>query len=102
MRVNLPFKRMFKDTMLNNLKTCTSRTKKYGSPGDTFDIFGATFKITAVESKKLEDVANHLYRFEGFAHPSGFIFIWQRIHPNAGYRPEQEVYVHWFQKIREN
>lgn len=100
MNVKLPLKPIFKDSMLNNLKTCTSRTKRHGRPGDTFDIFDETFEITAVETRKLEDIANHLYRFEGFAHPLGF--IWKTIHSVNGYQPEQGVYVHLFKKIREN
>ena len=59
MNVIIPFRPEFKDKMLKGLKTATSRTKKYGNAGDTFNAFGATFRIIHVSVEE-QNKAYHM------------------------------------------
>jgi hypothetical protein len=96
--VQIPFKSEFKKRMLSGHKTVTSRTRKYGEVGDTFQAFGATFRITLVFQYKLDCVAYLLCHEEGFDSPDEFIACWATIHPGRGYQPSQTVWVHRFKK----
>ena len=96
MKINLPFRPEFKDKILSGRKVCTSRTKKYGNVGDTFDAFGKEFILTAVGTQELDTVAMFLYYEEGFGNPREFIDCWKKIHPRKGSSPKQKVYVHWW------
>lgn len=100
MNVTIPFQEDFKDPMLEGRKNYTSRTKKYGKPGDTFTCFGTTFTIEGVVKAPLWYVAQYLYQGEGFATREDFIKCWERLHPRKGYVPDQQVWVHFFLKKR--
>ena len=98
MKVNIPFMEQFREPMLDGTKTCTSRTKKYGKEGDTFEAFGVMFEIQRVYRLPLRIVASRLYTDEGFNQPKDFINIWRRLHSRKGYDPEQRVNVHFFKR----
>lgn len=99
MEVDIPFMPEFKDRLLSGRKTVTSRTKPMGKEGDHFERFGATFKIMQVFKATLNQVCILGYHPEGFNKPEEFVEIWDRIHPNKGYCPEQEIWVHYFRKL---
>jgi len=99
MKVKIPFMPQFKEAMISGVKTCTSRNRRYGFIGDTFEAFGCEFKITAVDGMILRDVAALLYRQEGCKSPEDFEKIWAKIHPRKGFVWNQEVYVHHFKKV---
>jgi len=94
----IPFKIRFKEPLLNDTKTWTSRTKRYGKVGDTFSIFGATFEILEIVKMTLEEVANN-WKKEGCESKKDFIEIWEEIHPIKGFIPTQRVFVHIFKKV---
>lgn len=96
MLVNIPFLPEWKDKMLSGQKTCTSRNKKYGQIGDTFNIYGATFELTNINSEYLFYVATSLFKEEGCTTPNEFIEVWERIHPKKGFVRQQSVWVHHF------
>ena len=98
-KIDIPFRDDFKGLMLRDLKTCTSRNKRYGDPGDTFEAFGATFKLTQQDRWALKNVALVLYREEGCTSPDHFIAVWKKIHPRAGWTPEKLVWVHYFKRV---
>jgi hypothetical protein len=98
MEIQLPFKEQFREDMLAGKKTKTSRTKKYGSIGDTFKAFEATFIIVDQCEEELQFVAEHYYMDEGFNKPKEFIDIWKEIHPRKGWDPKQKVWVHEFMR----
>jgi len=77
----------------------TSRTKRYGKAGDTFEAFGVEFRITGIERMPLEIVAYGFYEEEGFGSPEVFIEIWEKIHPIKKFQPSQKVYAHFFKRI---
>jgi len=84
--------------MFKEIKTKTSRNKKYGSKGDTFIAFGETFTIVNITKEKLKTVAEKYFEEEGFLDSNAFIQKWKQLHPRKGYDPEHEVYVHEFKK----
>ena len=44
-------------------------------------------------------MAKDLYHIEGAENPLEFRKIWEDIHPDAGWNPDKEVYVHLFRLI---
>ena len=98
MKIVIPFLEVFREPMLKGYKTWTSRTKKYGKAGDTFDIFGATFQLIEIRKMSLGEVAEH-YKEEGFFARHLFIEIWRKLHYRHGYSPNRIVNVHIFKRI---
>ena len=86
--------------MLNGQKTMTSRTRRYGNVGDTFEVFGATFHLTKIGRMTLKLIASKYYSEEGCQLPAEFIHIWKQIHPRKGFVPNQVVYTHVFKRIQ--
>lgn len=97
--VKIPFKPRFKEPMLNGQKTWTSRTRRMGNIGDTFDAFGATFEIVEVSTMTLKQIADNYFREEGCRSVQDFVEVWRAIHPRKGSVPSQRVYVHVFRRI---
>jgi len=98
MKVKIPFKERFREPMLNGQKTMTSRTKRYGQLGDTFDAFGTTFTIQGVFPTTLGNVAINLFKQEGCRSTEDFVEVWKKIHPRKGFVADQTVQVHVFEK----
>lgn len=98
-QIIIPFQPEWQDKMLNGIKTCTSRTKKYGNPGDWFEQFDSTFKLLSVSKFTLEHIANTLYLKEGCDSPDEFIKVWIELHPRKGWVPEQIVFTHFFRRV---
>jgi len=98
MKVKIPFLPQFKDAMLSGNKCVTTRSRKYGEGGDTFEIFGQEFMLTSVFQRTIEHVANLLYLQEGFKSEKDFIELWKKLHPRVGYQPERVYWVHVFVK----
>ena len=91
-----PFKAEWEKAMKNGSKSVTSRTRRYGHPGEHFTAFGCIFKIWAVDKIKLGAVAKYFCSEEGCNRPSEFKEAWIKLHPKAGFKPEQQVYMHRF------
>lgn len=98
MLVDIPFQPEWRHKMLTGIKTCTSRTKRYGNPGDRFRQFGVNFVILFVEKHTLDYIANNLYKQEGCDNPDEFKEIWLSLHPRKGWVPDQKVFTHFFRK----
>ena len=64
-RIRIPFRLSFAAALFSGVKTATSRTKRYGIPGDTFIVSGRKFVLTSVRLKKLRQVAHELWEEEG-------------------------------------
>lgn len=95
--INLPFRPFFKAALLSGEKTATIRTRNYGR--GKFRAFGAVFEVFMVQQKTLEYVANVYYDEEGFKSPRAFRRCWEKIHPRAGFRPRQKVWLHIFCRV---
>ena len=87
----------FADDLLSGRKIWTSRNKKYGVTGDTFEIFNREFSIQDVRRMTLDEVSYN-YEDEGCKTRDEFIQVWKKIHPRKGWIPEQKVWVHVFKK----
>jgi len=95
--VHIPFLPRFQEPLLSGVKTCTTRTRRVGNPGDEFVAFGVWFRILSVEKVELGNVADHLYIEEGVSSPNDFISIWLELH-RSGYSPKTEVWLHRFKR----
>lgn len=97
--IYIPFNEWSKDKLDTDEKTCTTRTKKYGDPGDYFYVKGVKYVLTAVQRVSLQEVADFYYKYEGCGSSDEFILVWNDIHPFKGYDAEQRVYLHIFRKV---
>ena len=84
--------------MLSGKKTATTRTKRHGYPGDSFEAFGKAFALTEVQRIYLDIVARYHYQEEGFSSSHEFVECWNRLHRGVPYtaRPMRVVYLHRF------
>jgi len=98
MRIQFPFRPHFKNAIITGRKHATSRTKKYGNIGDEFEAFGFVFVIQRQERLRLAVVAQAHFMAEGFEHPDEFKIEWALNHPGKGYRSDQRVWIHWFNR----
>lgn len=96
--VNIPFQPEFKDSMLAGNKTATTRTSRFGRPGDWFPAFGRIFVLTEVYQIRLSLAIYRFHQDEGFSSPGEFINCWDRLHPRVTYaeRRARLVYLHRF------
>jgi hypothetical protein len=94
MEIKIPFKKEFEDVILSGVKYRTSRTKKYGIEGDTFEIFGKRFELTEVKKVQLAYVRAYCWKSEGAESMDDFVRIWKEIHPRRGYVAQDEVWLH--------
>ena len=94
----IPFQEYFKTAMITGRKTATTRTKRYGYPGDWFPAFGKNFVLTHVYPTFLDIVVDHFYFEEGFDSKNEFIDCWDRLHPSVKFadKPRRLVYLHRF------
>ena len=97
--VAINFLERFRDSMLNNVKTSTTRMKPMGHVGDRFMAFGAEFEILSVEHVHLGDVADILWKEEGATSRDEFIEIWKSIHPRKGFDPKRRAWLHHFRRV---
>ena len=98
MEISIPFQERWRDAILDGSKSATTRTKRYGSPGDPFEAFGSEFELVSVEKLTLQDVSETLYQEEGCGSAREFRELWAKLHPRKGFVPHQAVYVHRFRR----
>ena len=102
MLITIPFTSDMALAIIEGKKSCTTRTKQYGSVSDVFrvehDSRFETLIITQVERYPLSLIANHYYKAEGFSSPDEFKEKWRQLHPRRGYRPDDWGWTHFFEK----
>jgi hypothetical protein len=92
----IPFAPLAVESIAAGRKTMTTRTKRYGHPGDVLVSPAGPIVLEAVDRVALEEVEAKHYRAEGFDTPDGFRREWRRLHPRNGWEPKQWVYLHRF------
>ena len=97
-KVEIPFLPEFEKAMQTGKKTATTRTKRYGYPGDWFEAFGKAFVLTEVYLVRLGTVARSCYQEEGFNSDLEFIVCWERLHLRKLFCIDQKVYFHKFKR----
>lgn len=98
-KVALPFQPQWRALVLAGTKTTTVRTKRYGAPGDTFELDGASFALTAVDAVPLREARDRTWRDEGMRSPEEFERVWAQNHPTRGFRGDDQVWVHRFARV---
>jgi hypothetical protein len=98
MLIEIPFNKWSKDRFQLGMKHATSRTKKYGSVGDTFTLGNKTYEITLILKLPLWFIKSELYITEGCLYPEEFEEIWKSIHPIKGCDENQIVWYHYFKE----
>lgn len=98
MRIKIPFHDRFKIEIVSGRKIYTSRTKRYGKVGDTFQITPMVkCEIVNIRKEKLGIVAEKLWWQEGFRSKEEFIGFWLTIHRK--WSPDKIIWLHRFQRI---
>jgi Phytanoyl-CoA dioxygenase (PhyH) len=95
-RITLPFQPSWRPAVLSGAKTTTVRTRRYGAPGDAFEVEGVPFRLEAVEAMPLARARDLLWREEGMASPAEFERVWAQNHPSRGFRGADAVWAHRF------
>jgi len=82
----------------NHNKIHTLRPKRYGNNGDVLKIknHDEYIKLITVQKIPLHIVSKYLYKCEGCLTPDHFIAVWETIHQERGYVPEDEYYGHFY------
>lgn len=101
-RVRLPFLPEWRPLVLAGGKTTTVRTRRYGEPGDTFEVEGVAFRLARVEAMPLARARDACWAVEGFDAAEAFEAHWARLHPARGFRGSDTVWVHAFARAGED
>lgn len=94
--IRLPFQETWRDSVRAGVKTTTVRTRRYGDPGDTFEVDGARFVLLEVRALPLGEARDAAWREEGMLSPEAFEATWRANHPHRGFRASDTVWLHRF------
>ena len=97
MKIEIPFNSWSRARLREGAKTCTSRTKVLGNTGDTFEVEGNTYVLTAVEKHAMRVIIDAFYLREG-AKDSAEMRRMLRIVLRTKQRPLVLV-VHFFRRV---
>lgn len=90
---NIAFKHYFEASMLEGVKTSTTRYGKMAEVGDIFYAFGYQFTIEQVMETTLGSVAALCFHQEGYSSPEEFMTDWIAMFPH---RPcDRDTHVWW-------
>ena len=98
MKINIPFSPDMAEAVITGRKTCTTRTKRYGKPGDTFIVKSKEMELVDVSQVTVGYVAFCLHQEEGFHSVEGFINKWKELYPRKGYVQSPLVWLHIFEE----
>lgn len=94
--IQIPFSPKMRAANLSGRKKCTTRSKRYGDPGDLFDDgTGRTYELIHVHRCDLEYVRDNLYRHEGVESPEEFEALWKSLH-QGDFTTGKDYWVHWY------
>jgi hypothetical protein len=85
--------------VLSGAKTTTVRTRRFGAPGDAFEVEGVAFRLVGVEAMPLAKARDLVWREEGMTSPGEFEAVWCENHPARGFREADAVWVHRFERV---
>lgn len=88
----------FKEPMLKDIKTMTSRTKIYGGKGDWFPAFGEMFRLDDVVAQPFKIITLQ-WKAEGCSSKEDFLGVWKQIHPRHEPDPDELFFVHQFHRV---
>ncbi|MEO7397018.1 MAG: hypothetical protein ABIW84_00485, partial [Ilumatobacteraceae bacterium] len=80
------------------LKHYTLRTKAYGKAYDVVDSDAGPLHLLEVRRERLDWVQQNLWKEEGCSSPEEFRAVWESIHPYKGWTPNEEFFLHRFER----
>ena len=83
--------------VLEGRKSQQRRDGVYGYPGETFELDGVTFRISALFRQRLGDMSEADARAEGFVDLRVYRDLIARMHPGMAWDGEHLVWVHEFE-----
>lgn len=98
-QINIPMNEWSTERLEAGEKTATTRTERYGDPGDRFRAAGRLYELTHVVRVTLDVVDENFYAEEGARSPSEFRDVWRDIHYGRGYEPGWKVWLHLFREV---
>ncbi len=81
-------------------KTQQRRDGLYAHPGETFELEGIPFTVTAVERHTLADMSDEDAKAEGYPGLEAYKELILKMHPNMTWNGNDKVWVHYFEKIK--
>jgi hypothetical protein len=105
MELNIPFSRPMRLASIRGEKVATSRSKKYGNPGDWFKLpdyvgYPVYYRLIDVQTMPLQEIKTKYYRIEGFASPEAFEEFWRNLH-RGQFLFSKDYYVHFYGRIND-
>jgi len=81
---------------LSGDKTQQRRNGVYAYPGETFELQGVTFEVTALEKQRLGDMSDADAKAEGFPDLEAYKNIILKMHKGMGWNDNAQVWLHVF------
>lgn len=97
--VDIPMNDWSTERLQAGEKTATTRTRRYGEPGDRFEAAGNVYELTHVVKVPLEVVTRDFYDVEGADTPEEFVEVWEDIHHRKGFVADWMVWLHLFREV---
>ena len=94
--IHIPFRDDMKQAIADGRKTATSRTKRYGKPGDRFQVDGRWYELIRITRQELVWVARRYWKDEGMDSEENFWQVWKQIHPRKKISEYDLVWFHEF------
>ncbi len=86
------------EAALAGRKTQQRRDGIYAYPGETFELNGVPFTITAVDRQRLGDMTDADAQAEGYPDLQAYRDVIQRMHPGMVWEGDARVWVHRFER----
>jgi len=86
------------EATLRGDKTRQGRDGVYAYPGETFELEGVTFVVSALERQRLGDMSDADARAEGYPNLAAYRELILRMHKGMAWNPDAQVWVHRFQR----
>ena len=99
MKIKMIFNESNKKKVLNGVKCATSRYKKKGEIGDTFDVDEKCFYLDCVAKLPLWFISKYHHVQEGCISKDEFKGIWITIYNAKGWRRDDLVWFHHFKEV---
>ena len=87
--------------VLEGRKSQQRRDGVYGYPGETFELKGVVFRISALFRQRLGDMSEADAQAEGFPGLQVYEDLIVRMHPGMNWDREHLVWVHEFEQIQD-
>ena len=89
------------DAALAGRKTQQRRNGLYAYPGETFELDGVAFKVTAVDRQRLGDMTDEDAKAEGYPDITSYRDTIVKMHAGMSWNEEHLVWIHHFSRVVE-